>query len=72
MGELDPIGDKDLDRRLDVLIENTDTCLQHLDRLRDDAWTEFVLLRYLGSTASNNGPVPISIGERRGVSAGVG
>ena len=61
--QLSAVGDQDLDRRLDALIERSDSYLQLLDQLRDDAWTEFVLIRYMRSlSSSDEGPQLITPG----------
>lgn len=53
------VGDKDLDHRQEKLIEEADSHLQLLEQLRDDAWVEHLVSRYLAETSSSSQGVHI-------------
>ena len=60
---LSPIGDKDMDHRRAALIISADDMLRRLEHLRDDAWTEHLLSRFLQLSSSQDGPLVVQTGE---------
>lgn len=62
--QLQPIGDRDLDRRLEVLTSTAESHIQLLESRKAEAWQEVLLSSILAKRVlDGKGPVAIDTGE---------
>lgn len=60
--DLPPLGDKDMDRRREVLIEEATSHLELLEQIKANAWTDYVLTDILAKSSDNKGPIVVTAG----------